>query len=208
MRIVDPFGGEEAGDLGGDVLVLPSGDVRPALEDRHGAAEAAEHLAELEGDVAAADDDEVLGQRVEVEDAIVVEPGHVTESRDRGLCGPRAHVEEDLGRHHRALSDGDHVAVGFAADEARLAVDEGEPLHVRQGARCSLDPAVDQAVLARHRRAEVDTNHAGRHAVGAGGAGQMGHPRRCPQGLRRTATAVEAGSPDLVLLDEGHPRAA
>ena len=88
MRIVNAFVDEEAGDLGGDVVVLPTGDVLPALEDRHGAAEAAEHLAELEGDVAAADDDEVLGQGVEVEDAVVVEPGHVGEARDRRFASP------------------------------------------------------------------------------------------------------------------------
>ena len=59
---VDAFLDEEAGDLGGDVVVLPAGDVWPAFENRDGAAETAEHLAELEGDVAATDDDEVFGK--------------------------------------------------------------------------------------------------------------------------------------------------
>ena len=93
-----PLGDEEAGDLGGDVVVLAPGDVLPAFEDRHGAAEAAEHLAELEGDVAPAEDDEVLGQGVEVEDAVVVEPGHVGEAGDRRFGCPGADVEEHLRR--------------------------------------------------------------------------------------------------------------
>ena len=51
-------------DRGRDVFVLAADEPRPHLDDRDLGAEAPEHLTELETDVAAADDDQMLGQEV------------------------------------------------------------------------------------------------------------------------------------------------
>ena len=64
------------------------------------------------------------------------------------------------------------------------------------------DPAVDERVLAGHHRGEVDRHLTGRTPCRPR-LRQMGASRR-PQGLRRTASPVEARAADLVLLDDGH----
>ena len=57
---VETLGGQEAGDLGGDLDVLSRGDPLAALDDRDRAAEPGEELPEFEADVAAAEDHEVV----------------------------------------------------------------------------------------------------------------------------------------------------
>ena len=64
---VDAFVFENFFDGGGDVFVLVGDEVRLHFDDGDLAAEAAVHLAELDADVAAADDDEMLGNEVDLE---------------------------------------------------------------------------------------------------------------------------------------------
>ena len=78
-----------------DVLVLALNQPRPHLDDGDFAAEPPEHLPELEPDVAAAHDDQVLREKVDApssscwSDTDLVEPGH------RGHDRAPAHVDED-----------------------------------------------------------------------------------------------------------------
>ena len=62
---IDALGGQDAGDRLRQVGVFPRDDLRPCLEDGDAAAEAAEHLGEFQPDIAAADDHQVVGHRVE-----------------------------------------------------------------------------------------------------------------------------------------------
>ena len=85
----------------GDVLVLARDQPLVALDDGHLAAEAPVHLAELEADVAAAEDHQMLGQEVDRHHRGVVEIGHGIDAGDRRDIGATADVDEDLvGREH------------------------------------------------------------------------------------------------------------
>ena len=93
---VDPVLPEDLKHLLRDVRVFPRQERLGPFDDRHPAAEPAEHLRELAADVAAAEDDEVLGQAVQLLDRLAVkrprvgEPGH----RRQGRAG--SGVEEHL----------------------------------------------------------------------------------------------------------------
>ena len=89
---------EDLLDGGRDVLVLAGCQPRALLDDGDLGAEAPVHLGELERDVAAADDDEMFRQRVEVEDADVGQVVDVGQTRHVGHDGTAADVEEDLVR--------------------------------------------------------------------------------------------------------------
>src|SRR5262249_27279265 len=92
---VDLFGVENAPDFLRDVRVLPAQELRPALDDGDAAAEATVRLGEFEAHVAATEDDEVLGQAVDLQKLDVRErPGfyQAGHRRDRGV---RADVEEN-----------------------------------------------------------------------------------------------------------------
>ncbi len=64
----DPVIAQDRGDPVRDVLVLDHHQARGVLDDRDLAAEPAEHLPELQPDVAAAEDDQVLGELVQLHD--------------------------------------------------------------------------------------------------------------------------------------------
>ena len=138
---VNAFLDEEAVDLSGDVVVLPAGDVWPALENRDGAAETAEHLAELEGDIAATDDDEVFGKSVEMEDPVVVEPVNVAEAGDRWFRRPCSDVEEHVGGDQRTAVDFHDVTVVASAREAGLAVKECQAIQFLERFGGAVHPA-------------------------------------------------------------------
>ena len=86
---------EDVPDGRRDVLVLARGQPRTLLDDGDLGAEAPVHLRELQRDVAAADDDEMLGHGVEFEDADVGQVVDVGQPRHVGHHGPPADVEED-----------------------------------------------------------------------------------------------------------------
>ena len=80
----------------GDVVVFAIDQARPFLDDGDLAAEAAEHLAELEADVAAADDDQMSAARCRgpvIE--LLVRYGTVVDALERRHRGPRPDVDED-----------------------------------------------------------------------------------------------------------------
>ena len=83
--------------------ILATGELRPVLDDRHAAAEAAVRLRQFEADIAAAEHDEVRGQAVELERLDMRErlgSGQAGNRRDRGV---RAHIEEHaIARQHVA----------------------------------------------------------------------------------------------------------
>src|SRR5262249_45579067 len=92
---VDPFGTEDAADFFGNVRVLAGEELWPVLDHGDAAAEAPVRLGEFEADVAAAEDDEVLGQPGELQQLDV---RHGTGPRQAGNRWDRAmgpQVEED-----------------------------------------------------------------------------------------------------------------
>ena len=95
---VDAFGLEDVFDGDGDVFVLAGDEARHLFDDGDFAAEAAVHLPELEADVAAADDDEMLRQEVDLEHGGVGEVLDLIDAGHVGDAGAAADVDEDLRR--------------------------------------------------------------------------------------------------------------
>ena len=118
--IVDALVLEDLLDGGRNVLVLTGCQPRPLLDDGDLGTEAPVHLGELERDVAAADDDEMFRQRVQVEDSDVGHVVDVGEPRHVRHHGPAADVEEDLVGLQNLVVDADGVRIGetgMAADQ-------------------------------------------------------------------------------------------
>src|SRR5262249_3548362 len=74
-----------------DILVLMANEPRRHFDDRYLAAKAAVHLAEFEADIAAADDDEMARQKIDVHHRRIRQIGHV--------------VYTGHWRHHRPATD-------------------------------------------------------------------------------------------------------
>ena len=100
----DALVGENGPDRLRNLLVLAGDQARPLLDDRDLGPEAPVHLRELEPDVAAADDDEMLGHPVERQDRAVGQVIDLTDARHVGHGGAPADVDEDAGRRQQLLA--------------------------------------------------------------------------------------------------------
>ena len=137
-----------------DVLILARHQSRRRLDDRHRAAEAAEHLGEFQTDITAAEHDQMSRQKLNVQD------GCVGEIMDRREAGDR--------RHHGAAADVDEESVGgdplaadfdFARrDETAMAADHRAVRHVVQPRLDVLHRRDRYRVLARLDLLHIDAN--------------------------------------------------
>src|SRR5206468_9243507 len=104
------------------------------LDDGDAAAEAANHLCELQPDIAAADDDQVLGDEVDIHHGDVGQVADALEPVHRWNLRPGSDVQEDLLR-------GETLAV----DVYRLVVDEAGVAAIHGRALQAGHPAFDAA---------------------------------------------------------------
>src|SRR6058998_1435225 len=188
-------------DLLGDVGVLAWRELRGALDDRHAAAEAAEHLPELEPDVAASQDQEVLRQHGEFHDRRGVERGNGVEPLQRGASRAAARVDEDQ-RCRQRLSPGRAAYLDrVRADEPRLAYQQVQPSGGREATLTARTEALDDAALPLAHGRHVYDDRARPHTVVRGAAGEVRYPGARDHGLGRGAALVDAGAADVDALD-------
>ncbi len=186
-------------DRCGHILVFAADQARAHLDDRHCAAEAPVHLREFEPDIAAADDQQVIGHEVDAHHAGIGEVTYVGEAVDAVHGSAAADIDENLRRFEQALAD-PHAARTF---EARLALDQRD---VRRLADPFADVGVrlrDDRILARLDPCHVDPNRPVEYDAEIGGATRdMGGTRARDQRLGGNAADVDAGAADQLALDD------
>src|SRR6516225_7337929 len=92
---VNAFFPEEIGNRLRDVFVFARDKARSGLNYRHLAPEAAIRLPELKSDVAAAQDNEMWGEKIHVHHRAVGEVRNLIEAGDRGNSRARTDIDED-----------------------------------------------------------------------------------------------------------------
>ena len=184
--------------LGRDLAVLAGDQAVAVLEHGHARAEAPVHLGELEADVAAADDQQVLGQEVDRHHRGVVEHRHVGDAFPGRQDRAAADVDEDLRRLQDRAVDLDRVR----ADEAGMAPDQAQVLRPADPLVEAFDRLADHRVLARLHRLHVDAHRPGIHPPVGGAPGDVGGAGARDQGLGRDAAVVDAGAAEVLALDE------
>ena len=196
---VDAFGLQDLLDRRGDVLVLPGGQPGALLDDRDPGPEPAVHLGELQRDVAATDDHEMLWHGVEFEHPDI---GHVVDLRQpRHIGSHRAatDIEEDLVGLQHAPVDADRVCIL----EAGVAADERAPVHARQPRLDPIAVAVHDLVFARLHLGHVDADFACADTVFGAAPGRVRGVRAGHQRLGRDAAVVHTGAADQFAFDHG-----
>ena len=132
----------------GDIGVLASHDLRPGLDDRHAAAEAAIGLRHFDAGIAAAKHDQMRRQFIEFERLDMGERVRVPQTGNIRHGGVRADVDHDLiaGKHARAAFIQRNLD-RFRADETAAAHDEfGAGFLI--GLQMELDLTIDHVLLA------------------------------------------------------------
>ena len=197
---VHALGFQDPGHRRGDVRRFPLDQAVAGVDERDLAAEAAVHLRELQPDVAAADDDQVLGQHLQVQDGRVGQVVHPVEPGERRHERARSHVDEDpLG-----------LQQGVAHADPVSGLEAGVPL-VDRAVGERPEPALDadlgrarDRVLARLHARHVDAHGAVDHDAEVGGPAR--HVRGAGAGHQRLggdAAHVDAGAAEAVALDDG-----
>ena len=188
----------------GHILVLVLDQARSLLDDGHLAAEAPVHLREFEPDVAAADDDKVMRQDIEIQHGCVGQVADLVEAGHVGHERAAADIDEDRARRQQFLSDPDLVR----CLETGMVFVDGAVSHALQpslksGARCAHD-----SVLPGLDFLHVDADRsAGCHAIVGGAPCKMSGIGTGNERLRGRASRVDAGSADELALDKGDAHA-
>src|SRR5688572_13004017 len=197
---VDAFGGEDVLNCGRDLRVLATDETSSHLDDRDLGPEPPEHLAELQSDVAAADDDEVLRQRVQRHHRAVRQELNAVEPRHRRHECPRADVQEDAVGAQRLTRDLDFM--GGAESGVR-----GIDVAMRQPSQHLLDAdarAIGDRVLPGLDALHVDGDMAvHRHAEVSGAACQVSRVGAGHHCLRWNAAGVHARTAEKMAFDDG-----
>src|SRR5271163_2176202 len=93
----------------GNVFILPSNQARSHFHNRDFAPEAAIDLSELQPNITSADDDEMLGQEIDVHYRRVGKKWDVVNPRHVGNTGPRTNIDIDLAGLQNFIVDHDSV---------------------------------------------------------------------------------------------------
>ena len=172
---------------------------RRLLDHRDFGAEAPEHLGELEPDIAAADDDEMAGQGVELEQGGVGQRLDLIDAGKVGHDRPAADVDEESvrprARRRRPQPWSAKRSGAWPVDDraVRHALEPGFEMRAR---------VPDDLVLSRHDGGEIDADRAGADAVIAGAPRHMGGIGAGDERLGRRAAGVDAGPADQLALDQ------
>ena len=174
-----------------------------AIDQRHLGAEAVEDAGELHRDVAAALDQDALGQFLQVERLVrrddVLEAGDLGAEMRRGAGGD----QDRLGAHRLA---GREQAHGVRVLEHGAALHDRDLGALQIGRVGRLEPG-DLAVLVGDQRRPVERRLGQRPAVAGGVLELVGKARRIDQELLRHAAADHAGAADPVFLGHHDARA-
>jgi hypothetical protein len=187
-----------------DVLVLAGDEPRRLLDDGHLRPEAPVHLAELEADVGATDDNQVFGHPIQAEDGGVGEVGHVADAGHVRHYGTTSHIDEDA----RRLEDLAARAESVRPLEAGVLLDDRAPASAAQMLLDAGPRVGDDLVGPRLDLDHVDRDGtAGDDPVVGSAPGDVGGPGARDERLGRHAPGVDAGSAEEVPLEEGDGQA-
>ncbi|MDT4851430.1 hypothetical protein FQZ97_856100 [compost metagenome] len=177
--------------------------MRRPLHHGHLGPEAAHHLRELQTDVAAADDDQMFGHAVQLQNRDVVECGHGVDAGDIRAHRAAAHVQEDARCRQAASADFQRRS----GHEAGLSNDDFGFLQAPHPGFESFAGLADDAVFAGLDTGHVHPELTGIEAEFAATARQVHGARARNEGLRRYAADVETGAPEVPALDDGGAQA-
>ncbi len=184
----DTFVAQHRQDRGRDVAIFPSGELWSHLDDRHTAAEAAIGLGQFQSDIAAADDEQVVGQPIELERLDIGERLCRRKAGNLRDHGVRPEIENHpmAGQHARAAIVQAHLD-GLRRDEPARTHDQ------LGAARLVLvevhgDQPVDHVALARQHSVHVDGDGTDHHSKPIGVVNQIGD--FCAPNLVLTGEAI------------------
>ena len=198
----DAFVTQHLKDRRRDVGIFSAGELWSCLDDRHAAAEAAIGLCEFEADIAAANDDQMAGQSVELERLDIGERRSRGEAGNIRDCGMRPEIESDAitGQHART------AVVQIYLDGLRR--NEPTGTHDQLGAagfvgvEVHRDQAIDHVALACQHSLHIGGDRSRHHPEPIRVMNQIGNLCAPDFVLAGKTVGVRTGAADQFALDD------
>ncbi len=189
--------------LGRHLLVFERDDAREHLDDGDLGTHGVEHFGELDGDDAAADDGQALGDMVDVQHFVAGEHAREVQARQRQ---PR---RNGAGRQHHAVGgDGFFLALGLHGDDVRLGQPALAPHHLNavllHEVLDAFDELADDLGLAPYDLRPVDGFELGLDAELVELPGHAGGFRAPQEDFAGHAAAVETSSAERIHFNQGY----
>ena len=195
----DAFVFKDGADRLRNIGIFPADDLRGLFDDRDLRAESPVDLRELEADVAAADDHQVLRQEVDLHDGGVREVVDAFQPGYRRHHRAAAHVDEDVSRFEDRAVHADRIR----RREARVPFYDGQVGGAFHPFFDVLAGAHRDLVLARldalHVHCDRSADH---HAIVGGPPRQVRRVSACDERFGRHASGVDAGAAEEFSLDD------
>ena len=167
--------------------------------DGDGAAETAERLRHFQTDRSTADDNEMRGQHVEIENGFVGETRSAVETRDRRQSRRRTGGDDKTaGANFKLIGDGD----GALVLERRVPLDHAHAQSGKALGRIDWRDRGDHALHMRAHLSEIDRHRRRAHTERRAALYGMRMLGRRQQRLRRHAAGVEAVAAHFVIFDQ------
>ena len=160
-------------------------------------------LPELDRDVSATDNNQMVGDLVELHDRRRVEDFDLVEADDVGMAWTSARVDEDRFGFQEPLPTL-HQAYLYRlrTGEPALTTDQLQVFGVLEPPLVAGTKELDDIALPPPHRGHVDLDGAGLHPVVGSAADQVSNTTTRDHRLRRQAADVHTNAADLVLLDD------
>ena len=194
------FGFQRFLQLGGNLGVFARDNLWAVMKDRDATAKAAEHLAKFEADVAASEDEKVIGNSGELHERFVGQVRHAIETGNRRNAGAAADIDENFFAFEQFGADLELVR-GNETRVVTIKPQVGALIHLLLPAAAK---AKDDFVLLSDDFGEVDAHARGVGSPSRGVARIVGDSRAMDHGLGGRATDVDARATEVFLFDERH----
>src|SRR5437870_9746653 len=186
-------------EFGGNFRIFARHDLRPVVNDGYAASVTPEHLPEFEADVAAAKNEQVLGNRGKLEDGFVGEKRHFAQSWNRRNVRAAAGVKENL----FAFDDFFPDLNLMGCNKPRSSSIKAKILALIYAPLLAAAKAQHDLISLRHDFGQVHGDFRDLHSPARCVSCVMRNLRAVHHGLRRGASHVDARSSKMLFLNQG-----
>ena len=197
----DALAGQDFMDLRGDIGILSRKECRGCFKHGHLGSEAAKDLREFKADIAAAQNDKMIGHDVQVHNVGIGQIRNSLDPRHRRHRGPGTYVDKNPRGLQLPVVDRHRMWPG----EPRVPADHGNASSVIHPAGDVGPRGLNDCIFSRAHPGCVHRYRARHDAEPFTLACQPRRMGRRDECLGRRATGIDAGAAHLVAFDQRHP---
>ncbi len=195
---LDSFSFKRLLQFGYDVLIFGTKQALTGVNDRDAAAKPAEHLAEFEADVSAAEDQQMLGNFLQFHHGDIGEIRNRVNPSERGDARTRPGIDENFLAFESLAVDLDLMGAG----KARVPTDEADVLVPRDAFFDGVAEVLNDFVFFGDDGGKIDRNFTGANAPARSIARVVSDLSRSNHCFSGRAAGVDAGAADFGAFDE------